>query len=215
MLPAPPFFALFDSHATDGRHRIIGKEYTRTISEYSKSYLGSGGWAAWKEFLIPVPKNVNKPSAIRFLDAIEVLSSALVATHAQESFLRLWAVLEILSNAEKGNTDLVATRTAHLFPDPTVAKPRLTALATMRNVLVHEGRWIGEGITGRDLLMSLVAHAIVRYRALSMQLPDATEVDQFFELALLSQSTLRSRKRVFQELDSIKKQLSQPTPRVY
>ena len=103
-----------------------------------ETYRDKDEWKQLSEFLKKVKFRLSKH---KYADIIENslirYTRALDERNLQSSFLRLWSVLELLTNTEKESYDVTIKRTAFLFEDTNYHRQVLLQLRDYRNATVH------------------------------------------------------------------------------
>jgi hypothetical protein len=137
-------------------------------------------------------------SNYRLLCALIQYSGAIQSDQMQEQFLGMWVALEILSNAPNGGTDEVAARISNLWSadGQLTVKPLVSALAGIRNLLVHSGNFEHEYSTPVSELGALLSRAFGRFAHMAKDLPLDADFDYYFASVSLTRTDLDRRARI-------------------
>ncbi len=76
-------------------------------------------------------------------DAISLYNDAFNSYSYDTTFVRLWAILELLTDTGRSNYDITVRRTAFIFEEADIAKNHLNILRDIRNCTVHRGTMYG------------------------------------------------------------------------
>jgi hypothetical protein len=160
----PPFMAVF-LHSKE-QNILVDRVYGPKDRQYMPSLLLDSHWNAWEAFFSPfyVDYRREDSSIHRLISAMELLAEAIWSPTIEYGYLSLWCCLECLSDAPNGQTKEVCLRLRGLFLDPTQTLAELEALAVIRNRMVHNVEWIGNGDQAFRALLRIAIEAIERFR---------------------------------------------------
>lgn len=158
-------------------------------------------WANINRAFIFLRKNINK---VKFKDEIREIFiryvRALDSMDFESSYLKLWSLLEFLTNTQRMNYDKTITRTLFFYKDDTHNKEILEHLRLLRNKMIH----IGESRSEMDpvifQLKRFVEGIIIFLVNSKDYFNDMEEVGYFLDLSTdynILKKEIKFRKRVF------------------
>lgn len=158
-------------------------------------------WANINRAFIFLRKNINK---VKFKDEIREIFiryvRALDSMDFESSYLKLWSLLEFLTNTQRMNYDKTITRTLFFYKDDIHNKEILEHLRLLRNKMIH----IGESRSEMDpvifQLKRFVEGIIIFLVNSKDYFNDMEEVGYFLDLSTdynILKKEIKFRKRVF------------------
>jgi hypothetical protein len=155
-------------------------------------------WAKIKNYEYSTRKKISSSKyGDRIKKAIIGYCQALDINNHQESFLRLWSLVEYITFTDSGTSDLAIRRICSLYSDTVATKAILEYFREIRNSWVHAGIIFNNALQNIFLIKRYIEKVISFHVQKGIHFPSINEAMLFLDLPF-DNSEIRSRIKIHQ-----------------